>query len=200
MIFSHYSRSSNDAVLGIRQDKTGLLGTSIKQYGGPRYCLNGHKYFLSGWMASTTRSVDLSGGAFKGRIVAYVDRGIMGPNRAGDSTLLRIPLPSLADTFLIYNRQKSFNDGVREGGNLVTVSQTIVTDPIESNRLAMLDSNQSYAIPGTSIVIHLCSKIIVRTRDMATVSIFDTSLGQQSTCAPQFPLTTIRKPGTITAP
>jgi hypothetical protein len=177
------------------------MGSSIKEYGGPRYCLNGHKYSLSGWMTSTTQTVDLSSGPFKGRIIAFVDRGLMGLNRRGDSTLLHIPSPTGADTFLIYNRQKSFNDGVREGANLVTISQTVTSDPIESNRLAMLDSNQWFTIPSTSIVIHLCSKTVVtRNRDMATVSIFDTSLGQQSTCAPEFPRTTSRSPGMFVVP
>jgi hypothetical protein len=95
--------------------------------------------------------------------------------------------------FLIYNRQKSFNDGVRAGANFVTVSQTVVSDPIESNRLAMLDSDQSYTILGTSVVIHVCSKSTVFSVDMVTVSIFDTSLGQHSTCALNYPLSMVSK-------
>jgi hypothetical protein len=89
---------------------------------------------------------------------------------------------------------------VREGGNLVTVSQTIVSDPIESNRLAMLDSNQSYTILGTTIVIHVCFKSTVLSFDMVTVSIFDTSLGQQTTCGPEYPLTMMSWIGNLTDP
>jgi hypothetical protein len=172
----------------VRGDKSGLLGAGIRQYGGPRYCLNGQKYFLSGWMSNTTETVDLADGAFKGAIVAFVDRDRA--NVAG-TTLIRIPFSTGADVFLIYNRQKSFNDGVRAGANFVTISQTVVSDPIESNRLAMLDSDQSYTILGTTVVIHVCSKSTVFSVDMVTVSIFDTSLGQHSTCALNYPLTMV---------
>jgi hypothetical protein len=139
-------------------------------------------------MSSTTQTVDLDDGAFKGAIVAFVDRD---SNNTAGTTLVRIPFSTGSDVFLIYNMQKSFNDGVREGANSVTVSQAVVSDPIESNRLAILDADQSYTILGTSVVVHVCSKSTVFSVDMVIVSIFDTSLGQHTTCASNFPLTMV---------
>jgi hypothetical protein len=141
-------------------------------------------------MASTTGTVDLSRGAFKGRLVAFTDRGLMGSNSYGDSTLLRIPFASGADVYLIYNRKKSFNDGVREGGDMLMISQTIPNDPIESNRLAMLNPEQQYTIPGSSIVVRACRKTSSGGADRIVVSVFDTSRGQASTCSTRIPLTT----------
>jgi hypothetical protein len=141
-------------------------------------------------MASTTRTVDLSRGAFKGRLVAFTDRSRMGSNPYGDSTLMRIPFANGADVYLIYNRKKSFNDGVREGGDMLMISQTIANDPIESNRLAMLDSEQQYAIPGSSIVVRACRKTSSAGVDRMVVSVFDTSRGQGSICSTRIPLTT----------
>jgi hypothetical protein len=153
------------------------MGTSVKQYGGPRHCFNGHKYAMSGWMASTTQVVDVSVGGVTTNLYAFTDRG---PARA--ITLMRIPLPAGADVHVLYNRKKSFNDGTREGGDLVTLTQTIATNVIESNRIAMLDAAQQYGIPNTGIVVRVCSKGTSRGKDFATVSIFDTSRGQGSTC------------------
>jgi hypothetical protein len=188
-----YWCSSNDGDLedGKRADRTCFLGAGIRRYGGPRYCLNGHKYHLSGWMESTTTTVDLSRGAFKGNIVAFVDRwALMESNKSGDSTLLKIPSAVGAETFVIYNRQKDFNDGVREGGDLVTVSQSLPNDPIESERLAMLDVYQSVTLPFTGIVVEICAKGGKMPVDWVTVSVYDTSRGQTSLCSPQYLLTT----------
>jgi hypothetical protein len=153
------------------------MGTSTKVYGGPRFCFNGQKYALSGWMASTTQVIDVSQGAVTTNLVAFTDR-----TATGEITLLRIPSATGADVHLVYNRQKSFNDGTREGGNLVTLTQTIPTVPTESNRLAMLDSDQEYGIPNTGIVVRVCSKGSSSGQDYATVSIFDTSREQGSAC------------------
>jgi hypothetical protein len=153
------------------------MGTGIKQYGGPRHCFNGHKYALSGWMASTTKVIDVSRGAVKTDLVAFTDR-----TSEGIVTLLRIPLSSGADVHILYNRKKTFNDGTREGGDLVTLTQTSTADATESYRLAMLDSLEEYDIPKTSIVVKVCSLKSLSGRDFATVSIFDTSRGQESNC------------------
>jgi hypothetical protein len=133
-------------------------------------------------MASTTGTVDVSHGAFNGRILAFTDRGLIN----GDSTLLRIPFTNGADVYLIYNRKKSFNDGVREGGDMLMISQTIPNDPIESNRLAMLSPEQQYTIPGSSIVVQACRITSSGGADQIVVSVFDTSLGQASTCGTEF--------------
>jgi hypothetical protein len=176
--FSHVGRrSSHDIATGYNQDRTGLMGTSTKVYGGPRFCFNGQKYALSGWMASTTQVIDVSQGPVTTDLVAFTDR-----TATGEITLLRIPSADGADVHLVYNRQKSFNDGTREGGNLVTLTQTIPNVPTESNRLAMLDSDQEYGIPNSGIVVRVCSKGSSNGQDYATVSIFDTSRGQGSAC------------------
>jgi hypothetical protein len=128
-------------------------------------------------MSSTTKVIDVSQGAVKTDLVAFTDR-----TSEGVVTLLRIPLSSGADVHILYNRKKSFNDGTREGGDLVMLTQTSTTDVTESNRLAMLDSQEGYAIPKTSIVVRVCSKTSLTGRDFATVSIFDTSQDQESNC------------------
>jgi hypothetical protein len=45
---------------GIREDKSGALGRSVGQIGGPNYCLNGHKFALSGWMDERKKVVSTS--------------------------------------------------------------------------------------------------------------------------------------------
>jgi Gametolysin peptidase M11 len=172
----------NDIVQGPLTDFSGIMGYGVSVVGGPRTCLNGHKYAQSGWMSGTTTTVDLSVGAFLGRIVAFVDRGLMGANTSGDSTLLRIPLATGADVYALYKRKKGFNDGTRQGGDLVTLTQTDVTDTSESNRLAMLDALQQYTIPGTSIVVRVCLKGAVGSMDYVSVSVFDTSRAQATRC------------------
>jgi Gametolysin peptidase M11 len=182
----------SDTVNGPRGDFTCLLGGSQSQYGGPRFCLNGQKYSLSRWMESTTTWVDLSKGGFKGRLFAFVDRSkipVSNPN--GDSTLLAFPTPSGYDVFVLYNRKKSFNDGAREGGDLVTVVQVSPNRNIESIRLAMLDAYQSIKIPGTNIFVRVCGKRnSLSMGDRALMTIYDRSRGQVSLCSGDFRLTT----------
>jgi hypothetical protein len=45
MNFGHSSENNT-----IREDKSGALERSVGMIDGPKYCLNGHKFALSGWM------------------------------------------------------------------------------------------------------------------------------------------------------
>ncbi len=66
----------------IREDKSGALGRSVGQIGGPNYCLNGHKYALSGWMDERKKVVSTSStdrGVYVGRLVAFVDMKVDEP-------------------------------------------------------------------------------------------------------------------------
>jgi hypothetical protein len=74
-----------------------------------------------------------------------------------DKTLLEISTGTgTPNAFVVYNRKKSFNDGTREKGDLVTVVQQSATRDIESEMLGGLDAGQSITIPGTSIVVEVC--------------------------------------------
>jgi hypothetical protein len=169
---------------------SGLMGGSARALGGPRQCFNGQKYSYTGWLDATTSTINLSQGAFKGRITAFVDRNSMNDPSLGDSTILKIPFPGSNDVFLLYNRKKSFNDGTRLADNLITVTQAM--NGYQSKRLAALNAAQSHVIPGTTINIEVCSMRSSGTGDRATLSIFDTSLGQSSLCSARFKLTTLR--------
>jgi hypothetical protein len=45
-----------------------------------------------------------------------------------------------------------------------------------------LDAGESVTIPGTSIVVEVCALASEATFDFAKVSVYDTGLGQSSTC------------------
>jgi hypothetical protein len=101
-----------------------------------------------------------------------------------DKTLLEINTGTgTPNAFVVYNRKKSFNDGTRENGNRVTVVQQSADRDIESEMVGGLDAGESVTVPGTSIVIEVCERVdSVGTFDFAKVSVYDTSLGQSSTC------------------
>jgi hypothetical protein len=106
---------------GIREDKTGAFGRSIGQIGGPNYCLNGHKFALSGWMDERKKVVNTSStdrGGYVGRLVAFVDMEVE-ELVDDDKTLLEINTGTgTPNAYVVYNRKKLFNDGVREDGDL----------------------------------------------------------------------------------
>jgi hypothetical protein len=170
---------------GIREDKSGALGRSIGVLGGPNYCLNGQKFALSGWMDERKKVVSTSStdrGGYVGRLVAFVDMEV---NELvdDDKTLLEINTGNgTPNAYVVYNRKKSFNDGVREKGDLVTVVQQSQNSDNESEMVGGLDAGESVTIPGTSIVVKVCALDSEATFDFAKVSVYDTSLGQSSTC------------------
>jgi hypothetical protein len=169
----------------IREDKSGALGRSITQIGGPNYCLNGHKFALSGWMDDRKKVVNLSTSdnrGYTGRLVAFVDKEANGLVNA-DKTLLEINTGAAApNAYVLYNRKKSFNDGVREKGDMVTVVQQSQTRDNESEMVGGLNSGETVTIPGTSIVVEVCGLESENNFDFAKVSVYDTSRGQSSTC------------------
>jgi hypothetical protein len=170
----------------IREDKSGALGRSIKQIGGPNYCLNGHKFALSGWMDDRKKVVNLSTGdnqGYVGRLVAFVDKEADGLVDK-DTTLLEINTgAALQNVFVLYNRKKGFNDGVREKGDMVTVVQQSSTREIESEMVGGLNSGETVTIPGTRIVVEVCGLESEDNFDFAKVSVYDMSRGQSSTCS-----------------
>jgi hypothetical protein len=169
----------------IREDKSGALGRSVEQIGGPNYCLNGHKFALSGWMNQrkkvvSTSSTDRLG--YVGRLVAFVDMEV-DELLEDDKTLLEINTgTSTPNAFLVYNRKKSFNDGTREKGDLVTVVQQNKDVDNDSEMVGGLDAGESVTIPGTYIVVEVCELDSEATFDFAKISVYDTGLGQSSTC------------------
>jgi hypothetical protein len=169
----------------IREDMSGALGRSIGMIGGPNYCLNGHKFALSGWMDErkkvvSTSSTDREG--YVGRLVAFVDMKV-DELWKNDNTLLEINTGNgKPNAFVVYNRKKSFNDGTREKGDQVTVVQQSAISDDESEMLGGLDAGQSITIPGTSIVVMVCGLDSEATFDFAKVSVYDTGMGQSSTC------------------
>jgi hypothetical protein len=169
----------------IREDKSGALGRSVGIVGGPNYCLNGHKFALSGWMDERKKVVSTSStdrGGYVGRLVAFVDMKV-DELWKNDNTLLEINTGNgKPNAFVVYNRQKSFNDGTREKGDQVTVVQQSATRDIESEMLGGLDAGQSITIPGTNIVVEVCGLDSEATFDFAKVSVYDTSLNQSSKC------------------
>ena len=170
---------------GVREDKSGAMGKSIFQYGGPNYCLNGHKYAHSGWMDEKKEVVRLTSGqpGYTGRLVAFVD--FENSFSSSDRTLIEIDSgrSSIENAFAVYNMKKGFNDGVREKGNLVTVvQQEINSGTVESELVDGLDAGEVTTIPGTSIIFKVCDKGKDGSIDFAKISIYDTSLGQTSTC------------------
>jgi hypothetical protein len=169
----------------IREDKSGALGRSVGMVGGPNYCLNGHKFALSGWMDErkkvvSTSSTDREG--YVGRLVAFVDMKV-DELSSNDMTLLEINTGNgKPNAFVVYNRQKSFTDGTREKGDQVTVVQQSAINDDESEMLGSLGAGQSITNPGTSIVVKVCGLDSEDTFDFAKVSVYDTSLGQSSDC------------------
>jgi hypothetical protein len=132
---------------------------------------------------------------YSGRLVAFVD--YEKDLKRKDRTLLRVRTgrENVEDIFVIYNRKKGFNDGVREKGDLVTVVQQIPGGDQQSEMLAGLGTGERMNLSGTSIFVEVCN--LETELDTATsyaiVSIYDTSLLQTSTCG-WFPLS----PGNLT--
>jgi hypothetical protein len=117
-----------------------------------------------------------------GRLVAFVDMEV---NELvnDDKTLLEINTGTgTPNAYVVYNRKKSFNDGTREKGDLVTVVLQSDDRDIESEMVGGLDAGESVTIPGTSIVVEVCALASEATFDFAKVSVYDTGLGQSSTC------------------
>jgi len=169
---------------GVRQDKSGVLGTSILDYGGPEYCLNGQKYAMSGWMDERKEVVTLSRGqsGYTGRLVAFVDMQD-DDLKDYDRTLIEIDTNDATkeNSFALYNRAKGFNKGTREKGDLVTVVQQ-QGDRQSSEMVAGLDVGEQTTIPGTQIVFKACAKGTENGFDFTKISIYDPSLGQSETC------------------
>jgi hypothetical protein len=170
---------------GVRGDKSGVLGTSIGTIAGPNYCLNGHKFALSGWMDERKKVVSTSStdrGGYVGRLVAFVDMKV-DELVDDDKTLLEINTGTgTPNAYVVYNRKKSFNDGTREKGDLVTVVQQSEDRDIESEMVGGLGAGESVTIPGTSIIVEVCALDSEATFDFAKVSVYDTGLGQSSKC------------------
>jgi hypothetical protein len=169
-------------------DRSSMMGRSLVAYGGPRYCFDGHKYSLSGWM--NDRKIVISQQAYYGRLVAFVDK--LDITSSSDKTLLQLTgAPyGVPDVFVLYNRKKDFNDGVRENGDLVTVTQQDARDSLQSNHLSALSSGQRYTIPRTTLSIHVCSFGTGQSVDYAWVSVYDTRRGQSSQCSSRVAVTT----------
>jgi Gametolysin peptidase M11 len=166
-------------------DETSVMGGSLRTLGGPRYCFNGYTYSLSGWMTDTTETIDITEGAWYGRLVAFVDKENIVDRT--DRTLLQVSHRGTVDVadslFVIYNRAKSFNDGVRELADLVTISR--VDENLESNRVGSIDSGEKVEISG--VVIELCAKQSDNGLDFATITVYDPTLGQASLCETRVP-------------
>jgi hypothetical protein len=71
---------------------------------------------------------------------------------------------------------------MRIEGDLVTVVQQSEDRDIESEMVGGLDAGQRVIIPGTAIVVEVCALNSEATFDFAKASVYDTSLGQSSTC------------------
>ncbi len=128
----------------------------------------------------STSSTDRGG--YVGRLVAFVDMEV-DELVDDDKTLLEIDTgTSTPNAFVLYNRKKSFNDGTREKGDLVTVVQQSEDRDIESEMVGGLDAGKNVTIPGTSIVVEVCELDSEATFDFAKVSVYDTSLYQSSNC------------------
>jgi hypothetical protein len=172
MDFGHSNEDNS-----IREDKSGALGRSVGQIGGPNYCLNGHKFALSGWMDERKKVVSRSStdhGGYVGRLVAFVDMEV-DELLNDDKTLLEISAGTgTPNAFVVYNRKKSFNDGTREKGDLVTVVQQNEDIDNESEMVGGLDAGDRVIIPGTSIVVEVCELESEATFDFAKVSVYDT--------------------------
>jgi hypothetical protein len=132
----------------------------------------------------STSSTDRGG--YVGRLVAFVDMKV-DELVDDDKTLLEINTGNgngngSPKAYVVYNRKKSFNDGTREKGDLVTVVQQSEGRDIESEMVGGLGAGDSVIIPGTSIVVQVCALDSEATFDFAKVSVYDTSLGQSSNC------------------
>jgi hypothetical protein len=130
----------------------------------------------------STSSTDRGG--YVGRLVAFVDMKV-DELVDDDKTLLEINTGNgngTPNAYVVYNRKKSFNDGTREKGDLVTVVQQSKDRDDESEMVGGLGAGDSVIIPGTSIVVKVCALDSEATFDFAKVSVYDTSLGQSSNC------------------
>jgi Gametolysin peptidase M11 len=156
-------------------DGTDLMGTSLNEIGGPLYCFNGHKYGLSGWMAQTTETIDVSGNAplfYYGRLVAFVDKPLMSAaSSSTDRTLLRLDSGG-ASAFVLYNRKKSFNSGVPELGDRITITRTSPSDEIESERVGSLGDKEKLFLADFNVVIEVCSLETDGAVDFAVVTVY----------------------------
>jgi hypothetical protein len=98
-------------------------------------------------------------------------------------TLLKINTGTgTPNAYVVYNRKKSFNDRTREKGDLVTVVQQSEDGDIESEMVGGLDAGDRVISPGTPIVVQVRALASEATFDFAKISVYDTSLGQSSSC------------------
>jgi hypothetical protein len=137
-----------------------------------------------------------------GRLIAFVDMKV-DELVDDDKTLLEIDTGTgTPNAYVVYNRKKSFNDGTREKGDLVTVVQQSEDRDIESEMVGGLGAGESVTIPGTSIVVEVCALDSEATFDFAKVSVYDTSFGPSLNCnvalnSPQLPQMQTTVPPTL---
>lgn len=184
-----------------RADKSGVLGRSIREIGGPRQCLNGHKYALSTWLDDRMESINLSFGAYLGRLISFVDKEEIGVQSL-DRALLQID----GDIFAVYNRKKSFNDGTRDFIDTVSISQQNAVSYRESSALGGLTtdvSNPYYVGQALNVKKDIWVEICLMGVDsygidFAIMTVYDKAIGQSSRCGESLhPVTPAPTPATI---
>jgi hypothetical protein len=173
----------------IREDKSGSMGRSIIRVGGPQQCFNGQKYFMGGWLWDRFREADMRTDPtpWLGRLVAFTDHQ-NSQLQPADTTLLRVVIPDGMDLFVLYNKAKSFNNGVREKANQVTIVQTSVESSVVSEMLAGLNVGESFSIQGLTVTVCTAVEDKMTDIDYVVVNVYKTS--QSSTCDEYAPIPT----------
>jgi hypothetical protein len=150
-------------------------------------CFNGHKLCQSGWFTGSSRVVNpTTDGAFKGRLVSFVDHNVWGEEDSAH-------VIKVENYYAAYNRAKLYNRQTQEKKDLVTV---VVDLGKSSEMLGGIPEGDVHCV-GTRYCFEVCEYDVDDGVDYAWICIYDHTL--QSTCW-ETPTPTTTKPSLRPSP
>ena len=146
---------SGEGEEGPYEDRTCVMGVSLRDQHLPQECHNGLRHWTLGWFSKHHVTDDPIGeGSWRGNLVAFVDYSNI---TDGDHAIINV-----GDLYIQCNLADKHNIGVQEKANTVTIVKSGGSPEAVSTMLAGLDMENSvfeYEYNGNFIVIEVCEEV-----------------------------------------
>jgi len=146
----HSGEYDGDEVNQEYGDQTGYMGLTVNLDDGPAMCFNPAKSWQLGWYKDKAYEIDIMS-EISNKATSFTLNGVVD---YGDTTTDRYIVVRLVDFFIGFNRAESFNDGVQEAANQVTIVENVGLAEYESKSklVSKLSVGDSYRIALTDKV------------------------------------------------
>jgi len=132
-------------------DQTGYMGLTINLDDGPAMCFNPAKSWQLGWYEDKTYEIDIVS-EISNEATSFTLNGVVDYE---DTVADRYIVVKLIDFYIGFNRAESFNSGVQEGANQVTIVENLGVPghPTKSKLVSKLSVGDSYRIALSDVVL-----------------------------------------------